>query len=337
MPINLVNFAKNDLLFPAAVNYLLQAGAIALVLLLAKNELSLGQYLKNVFGNVGAKILLTLFSAFLFFAAMEPLLEQKTFVQSTFYDTLPSVFAFSSFFLFSAYLCAKPLSSVGRTWDILAPVAIAGFLGILLFSFNTADFGALSPVGASGAKGIFSGSAYTACWFFDAALLLPLLGKIEYKKGMAWKGPLFYLLGAAAVLLFLAVFYGIFSDIALRQQYAFAKISKYFPGIGILGRIDYVFIFALALVMAFYISLPLHAGIDCLRQAYGTEQSKVLPAILSVAVNLVFLILTLLFDYRFASVDNVIGKLLFPVFLVFTLLLPALSPLLKLKKVRHES
>ena len=46
LPVTLAHYAANDLLFPAAINFFLQAGVIALVLLLAKNGLSLGELLK---------------------------------------------------------------------------------------------------------------------------------------------------------------------------------------------------------------------------------------------------------------------------------------------------
>ncbi len=121
MPTNLIYFSKNNLLFPAAMNFLLQAAVIFLVLLIAKNDKSFYQLIADKLGNVTAKIILTVFALFFFFASLMPLLEQKIFVQSSFYDTLPSILSFSSFFVFSAYLCSKPLSSFGRAWDILAP------------------------------------------------------------------------------------------------------------------------------------------------------------------------------------------------------------------------
>ena len=196
MPTNLVHYAKNDLLFPAAMNFLLQAAVVFLVLLLAKNNKSFYELVASKLGHIAAKIILCIFSLFFFFAAVLPLVEQKLFVQSVFYDTLPSIAAFSSFFVFSAYLCAKPLSSFGRTWDILAPLAIAAFAGILLLSLRTADFGALAPALQSGGKGIFQGFAYSMSWFLDSAILLSFLGKIDYKKGLPWKGLLSYLAGA---------------------------------------------------------------------------------------------------------------------------------------------
>lgn len=329
MPTQLVYYAKNDLLFPCAVNFILQAGAVFLVMLLSRGNQTLYKLLENTFGKIAAKILITVFSLFLFYAAFMPLVEQRLFVQSVFYDTLPSTVAFAPFFLFSAYLCAKPLCSFGRTWDILAFFSIAGFLGIMIFSCGNADLGALAPVGAAGAGGFLRGSAFTMSWYFDAAILLLLMGKFEYKKGMAWKCALSYLAGAAAVLLFLAVFYGIFSDIAVRQLFAFSKISKYFSGITVLGRIDYIFIFSLALVMAFYCALPLQAGVDCLKQAYGRKDGKLLPAVASVVVNALMFALSVVLNYSFGPLNDAVTKTVFWLFPVFTLAVPALALLLR--------
>lgn len=335
MPTNLIHFSKNNLLFPAAMNFVLQAAVIFLVLLLAKNDLSFYQLIANKLGKVAAKIILTLFALFFFFAAFLPLLEQKILVQSAFYDTLPSILSFSSFFIFSAYLCSKPLSSFGRTWDILAPLAIAAFLGIIVFSVGSADFGALAPALQSGAAEIFRGFAFNMGWFLDSAILLSFLGKIEYKKGLPWKGLLSYLAGAAAVLFFLAIFYGVFQETAINQEFAFTKVSRYFPGINTLGRIDFLFIYSLSLVMAFYAILPLQAGIDFLRQAYGSREKRFFPAILSVAVNAVMLVLTVFFDYRYITINEIINETLFWIFPIFCLLLPALALLLNIRRRRE--
>ena len=335
LPTQLVRYAENDLLFPAAMNFLLQAAVIFLVLLLAKNNKSFYELVAQKLGHIAAKIILSLFALFFFFAAVLPLIEQKLFVQSVFYDTLPSIVTFSSFFVLSAYLCAKPLASFSRTWDILAPLGIASFAGILLFSFKATDFGALSPALQSGGKRIFEGFAYSMSWFVDSAIVLAFLGKIDYKKGLPWKGALCYLAGAVGVLFFLAVFYGVFQDIAINQQFSFTKITRYFSGIETLGRFDYLFIFTLALVMAFYAMLPLQAGIDFLRQAFGSRQKRYLPAILSVAVNAVMLAMTLLWDYRYQTLNETVCIKLFWLFPVFCLLLPALALLLNIRRRRE--
>ena len=336
MPAHLVQYAKNDLLFPAAMNFLLQGAVIFLVLLLAKNNKSFYELVAQKLGHIAAKIILCIFSLFFLFAAILPLLEQKLCVQNVFFDTPPTSITASCFYLFSAYLCAKPLSSFSRTWDILAPLAIVSFLGIMIFSFKTTDLGALAPALQSGGKGIFQGFAYSMSWFLDSAILLAFLGKIDYKKGLPWKGLLCYLAGAAAVLLFLAVFYGIFQDIALNQQFAFTKISRYFSGVESLGRIDYIFIFALSLVMAFYVALPLQASIDFIRQAFGSRNKRFLPEILSVLVNAVMFALTYCLEYHYKALNDVVCVKLFWIFPVFCLLLPTLALLLKIRR-RNET
>ena len=336
LPTYLAHYAKNDLLFPAAMNFLLQGAVIFLVLLLAKNNKSFYELVSSKLGHVAAKIILSIFALFFFFAAIMPLLEQKLCVQSVFFDTLPTSLTASCFYLFSAYMCAKPLASFSRTWDILAPLSLAAFVGIIIFSLKSVDFGALSPALQSGGKGIFQGFAYSMSWFLDSAILLSFLGKIDYKKGLPWKGLLCYLAGAVAVLFFLALFYGVFQETAINQQFAFSKISRYFSGVESLGRIDYLFIFGLALVMAFYVALPLQACVDFIRQAFGSREKRFLPEILSIVVNAAAFVLTYLFDYHFKSLNDFISVKLFWIFPVFCLLLPALALVLTIRR-RHET
>ncbi len=329
LPTQLAYYAENDLLFPALVNFLLQAGVVFLIMLLSRSNKTFYDLLVYTFGRIAAKILICIFALFLFFSGLRPILEQKLYVQSIFYDTLPSVVAFSSFFLFSAYLCAKPVSVLGRTWDILAPLAIVGLVGIFVFAIPNADFGALAPVGAMGANGFLRGTAYTMSWFYDTAILLMLMGRFEYKKGMAWKSAVFYLIGALAILLFLAVFYGVYDGIAVRQIFSFAKIGKYNSGVTVLGRIDYLFIFAITLGLAFYCALPLQLGVTCLVHAFGADHQK--PALFSVAINFIVLILSIALDYQFGIINQTVNETVFYLFPVFCLLVPLFALLLRRK------
>lgn len=333
MPARLARYAGNDLWIPAAIQYLVQSAVIFCVLLLSARGETLFELLENTFGKIVAKILMVVFALFLLYASLLPLLEQKLFVQGVFYDTLPSLIAFSPFFLFSAYLCAKPLRAQGRAWDLLGPIAITALAGVFVFSGTNADFAAILPVGASGAKGILSGTAFTMSWFFDPVLLLLFLGKIEYKKGTAYKGALFYLLGGAAVIFFLIMFYGIFEGTAINQLFAFTKTSKYYTAITVLGRIDYVFIFALALALLFYCALPLQASVECCLQAFGRK--KYLPTVLSVCFNALLLLLALLLDYHFGDATDAISQTVFWIFPVFTVVIPPLC--LLLRRNRRES
>ena len=231
-------------------------------------------------------------------------------------------------------MCAKPLGAFGRTWDILGPIAIFGLAGLLMLSVGEADYGALLPIGVSGFQGIWKGFSTASSWFFDGALVLTLVGKFDYQKGMAWKGLVCYLAGSLAILLFIATFYGIFQETAVNQLFAFSTTSKYFSGITVLGRIDYVFIFTLSLAMTFLAALPIQSAIDCCVQAYGRK--KYLPFLLSIALNAVLLVLLYFFDHRMGDVITLVSEKLCWIFPLFAVAVPLLALLLLIRRPKRE-
>lgn len=316
MPSVLAARTGNDLLFPALAQIAVQTALVFAVLLLARDGRTVYAMIADMAGGFIARTACIVFAAFLLFASFVPLVEQKLLVQSLFYDTLPSYVAFAPFFLFSAFLCAKPLAALGRVWDVLALLFLTGFAGILLLSVGSADYGALAPVGNAGAEGFGRGLAETTGWFCDAALLLPLAGKFEYKKGLAWKGALCSLLGGALILFFLATYYGIFQEIAVTQLFAFAHMSKYFSGITALGRIDYLFIFAIAFVMTFCAAMPVQAAADALTDAFG--RTKPLAVSLSVLFNAALFAVMLVFNFAPSETIAAVTRRLFWIFPLFT-------------------
>ena len=312
LPALLASVAKNDLLFPVLAQILVQAALVFCVLLLSRRERTLYQLIENTAGGVFAKIFIIIFSAFLLFASFLPIVEQKIMVRSIFYDTIPAYLVFTPFFLFSAYLACRPLSALGRMWDILAPLSVIGLAGILLLAAGSTDFGSLAPVGVTGVQGFVSGTALTCSWFYDAALLLPLIGRFRYTKGLAWKGALCYLAGGGVLLLFLAVFYGVFGEIAVIQSLGFARISGFFSAMTVLGRIDYVFIYALAFVMTFYVILPVQEAVGCISESFSSP--KALAPLLSAGCNLALLAAIYGFHFRTSAIVSVMTKSLFWIF-----------------------
>ena len=322
MPARLAAICRNDLLWPVLAQVLVQAALVFCVLLLARRERTLYALVRDAAGSVCAKICVLVLSAFLLFAALLPVIEQKLLVRSIFYDTIPAYLVFTPFFLFSAYLCSRPLVSLGRMWDILAPLSLVGLAGILLLSVGSADYGAPSPAGAAGAQALAGGTGAACGWFFDAALLLPLIGRFSYTKGLAWKGALCYLAGGGVLLFLIATFYGIFSEIAVIQAHAIARMSGFFAGMTVLGRIDYLFIFAATFALTFYVIFPLHGTVGMLTESFGGK--KQLPFLLSAAVNLVMLVVIYLLNFRTSQIVEWVTGRLFWIFPVFSVLLPLL-------------
>ena len=332
MPAQLAATSKNDLLFPVLVQLLFQTALVFCVLLLARRQRTFYHMLEEGLGKISAIILSVLFALFLLFTAFMPLMEQKLMVQSVFYDRLPSNIVFAPFFLLSAYLCSRPLAHSGRMWDVLAPLSVFGMLGIFLFSIGEADYGALLPVGAAGLAGFTGGVMQTCAWFFDAALLLPFLGRFDYTKGLAWKGALCYFGGGSVLICFLATFYAVFSDVAVIQTFAFAKMSHFFAGITVLGRIDYLFIFALAFVMLFYTALPVYDAVQLVNDAFHGKRA--LPCILSTGMNALLLVTMFLLNFQATDVLKNISGFAFWIFPTVTVL--CLLLLFLCGRRRHE-
>lgn len=330
-PATLVYNSRNDLLLSAFVNCLIEGAAVAAVMLLSKKtEMSLFELIGNTFGKIAAKIVYGLFAVFFFASALLPVMEQKNFVLRVLYENVPSIISFAPFFFVCFYACVKGFKSIGRMADIALPVFAAAFAVLILLAVPHADFSALLPIAGVPAKDVLKGSLFSANWYTDAAFLLFFLGNFKYEKRASAKVLSAYAAGCAAVLLFLAVFYGVFSDIAVRQQNAVAQISKYTTSFTSLGRVDYLFIFALALVMVFRLCVPAQICVHCVCKALGCK-----PFIPAAAVNALLLALSIFFNYSFLEVQTLFTQKLWFIFALFAYLLPAAALLLK-RREKHE-
>lgn len=325
-PSTLSYYAKNDLLLSAAVSFLAEGVVVAAVMLLARRtRCTLYDLLQNTFGQVTAKVVYLLLAAFLFFSALLPALEQKNFVTQILYENVPSYLSFTPFFAVCCFACVKGFKTVGRMADVAMPIFAIAFAVLILLAVPHADFGALQPAGAAGARGIFSGSLFGLPWFSECLYPLLFLGHFGYEKGGLWKVLLSFFIGAGAVLLLLAVFYGIFEDLSILTQYPLAHIAKYSTAGTTLGRVDFFFVFALTLVYIFCLCLPLQLCVHCIRKAFP----RLAPLLPALAVNAALLALTVLFNYSFNAVQTFYMRYAFPVFLLFSYALPLCSQLLR--------
>ncbi len=318
-PSTLAYYAKNDLLLSCALNYLLEGAVVALVLWLAsRTRCTLFELFKNTFGRTAAKVLYLLLAAFLLFSALLPMLEQKNFVMQVLYENVPSLLSFAPFFAVSCFACTKGLKTLGRIADAALPVFAAAFPALILLALPHADFATLAPAGAAGAKGIFTGSLFGLPWFCECLYPLLLLGHFEYEKGGVWKGTLAFAAGAGAVLLLLAVFYGIFEELAVLTQYPLAHIAKYTTVFTTLGRADFLFLFAMALLYIFALCVPLQLSVHCVRQAFP----RLLPVIPAAAESLALLVLAIVLNYSFNAVQTFAMRYTPPLIVAFCYLLP---------------
>lgn len=285
-PVELASGCGRDLLVPAFINFLLEGIAVwSVSYLCSRTDCTFVQLLKRTFGNIAARVVMGLFALYFLSCALYPLLEQKLYVHAIFYDTVPSLLVFLPFFFFSVYAASKNFTNIGRSADICFPIFVLSLGAILAMSVGEAEWGSLLPVLKTPPADILKGVAGTFFRFSEAAVLMMFMGRFEYKKGDAARITLSYALGAAVVLLFLAVFYGIYGEIAQTRHFAVARISLFFPAIDTIGRVDLLALYLLETVMLFSLVLYLQLAVYCIAECSGYKNTLVL----SFAVNAVML------------------------------------------------
>ena len=178
-PATLAYTARNDLLWSALVNFLLEGAVIAAVLFLAKRtNCTFFELLQNTFGKVAARILYGLFGLFFALSALLPLMEQKNFVTVELVRQRAARHLLRALFRAVLFCLHERVQSIGRVADIALPVFVFCFAAILLLALPQADFAALLPIGASGAKGIFGGALQGLNWYTDCLYPLFFLGPL---------------------------------------------------------------------------------------------------------------------------------------------------------------
>ena len=255
-PSLLAKYADGDLLLPALLHFILQAGILyALLFTASRSEKTLFERLQAWLGK-GAIVFYILYAVYFLFAAIIPLFDLEKFIYAAFFDTSPTVFSFTFFFVLSAYVCAKGIKALGRAADLCLFLFLLPFLALIGMSLVETDFTHLLPLFGNKFGDTMSAFTYTTPHFSDAVLLLPLIGNQRYKKGDTTKIMIGYGAGAASTLLFLAVFFGIYSSIAPREHYAFSRIAQYFPALSVIGRVDLLFVYLLTVVLLFFTCYP---------------------------------------------------------------------------------
>ncbi len=328
LPSLLSKYASNDLLISAAIVLLLQGLAVfALLWLMKHNDATLFELIQGKFGVWTARVCYCILGIYFAFSAVLPLAEHKLYIQQTMYDTLPSFIVFLPFFFFSLYAASKGLRSIGRAADVGMPLFLASFPLLLLMAAGSADFTSLLPVGQSSAGQILRGATTMLSWCSDAAWLLLFLGKVKIDEKFLTKTTISYAGGALAVLLFLAIFYGIFSTVALNESFAVSKIARYYNALKTLGRIDYLFVYILSLVQLFALIVPVQLSAQALSKTFNFPQP-----IFSLIINGALFLVIFFTANTFPSLERTINGYLFPVFLVFANLIPLVCPLFALKK-----
>lgn len=328
-PTVLSHYCGRDLLFAALIDFAVQAVVVwAVSFLCSRTDKTFFQLLEGTFGNIFARIIYGLFALFFIAATIVPLCEQKLYVHTIFYDTVPPLLIFLPFFFFSIYAAGKKFTNIGRSADVCMPIFVLSMIFVFSMSVLEIKWNSFMPVLKTPVKDLFGGALGTVFRFAEPCYVLMFMGHFKYKKGDAAKMTFSYIVGALTVLLFLFTFYGIYGDIAQSRQFAVSKISLFFPAIDTIGRIDLIALYILEIVMLFALVLNVQLALHCVMQCTGYQNRVVL----SLAVNAVLIILLMVFDHGFNNLHTFYAKWMWIAFAVFANAIPVLAWTLRRKE-----
>jgi len=328
-PTILSQLCGRDLLFPAAASFLVEGIVIwAVAYLCSKTDKTFFELLEDTLGNVGARIVFALFALFFFAASVLPVFEQKQYIHNIFYDTVPSLVVFLPFFVFAAYACGKKLTNIGRCADVCFPIFVVTMVSLFIMAFSSVRWEELSPVLKTPITKLLGGFSGMSFHFTAPCWMLMFMGRFKYKKGDAAKLTFAYAGGAAVVLLFLAVFYGVYGAVAPSRTFAVARTSLFFPAIETLGRIDIILLFALEVVMLFATVLNMQMAVQCLAACIGTEKY----ALISIGINVALAAILIFTDVVYNAIYRAYFNWFWVAAALFTIILPLLAWTLKRRK-----
>lgn len=329
-PAALASEAGRDLLFSAAINFLLCGILIwSVAYMCSRTDKTFFELLYSLFGRAGVIAAGSLFALYFAFCAFYPVLEQERYVHAVFYDTIPSYLTFLPFFAFALYVACKGFTNVGRCADICIPVLAVSVAFIAAMSAGEINAGHFLPVLKTPASGVLSGAYKNFFRFNEPAYMLFFMGRFKYKRGDAAKITLSYAGGAAFTLLTLFAFYGVYSELSPDTQFAIGKISLFFSAINIVGRVDLVVLYALEIVQLFALALNIQLSVYCIKSCVrlddeGYERSDILP-FLSLAVNAALLLGLIFCDSLFTPVSRFYGEWGWIITLIFAAAIPLLT------------
>lgn len=325
----IAGISKEDMWISTLFNVLLDVITLSCVCYACKKAQSdFITLLENNLGKTGKNIILFLYFIYFLLKAVIPINEQKDYVELTLYITQPNLLTFLPVLICPFFLCLKELRTLGRLADILWVITIIGFITLMALSVNSADFSALLPIGVNGIGNILKGSYSSLIWFGDIAYIIFFIGKFNYQKHDTLKIVLSYALAGLMIVFFTMVFFGVFTSIAFRQQFALTEISKYSTVINSIGRFDYIAILLLLFSNIFAISLPIYFAVKMLQGIFPIKQKWIFPLCITSA----YAILLLFFNEFFYSIEQFMLSYANGYFLLLGNVLPIFTIFLKNKE-----
>ena len=263
------------------LSFLVDFLLLLVVIFICKNcKCGFYEFLEENFGKVVAKIVYSLYAIHFFSKAFIPILEQKSSINLTFYESQPTLLTFMPFYLVAFYVIFKGVTAFSRSVEIMLWLFVGGIIITFSLSVPSGTYSDLLPFFTTFNK-VFKGSSYSLIWFGDPVSILFLVEFLEKKKGFK-KVALSFFLSAVVTVLLVTVFYAVFGSVAERQYFAPLKMSKYSITLSNIGRLDYFGALLFSAVSVYSLTFPLMLCCVCLNKVIPFKKAFISPLIICV-------------------------------------------------------
>ncbi len=301
MPSIMASIAGRNLWLSGLINVIFDIITLSFLIVVAKkNNKTFFELLTSALGQKATKIISMLYVLYFLFKSAFPIMEQKDYINATLYFAKPSAFYFLPFFAVAFFLCSKKLRILGRLSDVLFTFTLSGYALLIALAIRNTDFLSILPIGKCSVGEIMNGSYSSLAWFGDSAYFLFFLGNYEHRKGDEIRLLGSYIASSLMVLLFLIVFYGVFTFIAFRQKFALTDIAKYTSVISNTGRFDYIASMSLLFSGIISVILPLFFASKIIEEVFSLK-SPLIASLICVAISFT---LTIIFAQYYYSIEK---------------------------------
>ena len=273
LPVVLTNTAGRDSYLSVALAYLADIGMLTLLLFTLRNigNVTLSDFLARFSNWVRIPVLLLFSAQFLLKTAL-PLVEQKLFLQDSFYQDVSMVAFYLPVCLLLLFISVKSARTYGRVGELLFMLSVISFAVLFVLSLDAFRFKELCPFLYDGFSPVAKGCAQIAFWFGDFLIMVYFFGRIS-DAGNAFKKILLYAaLCMMLTVLFMLLFTGIFGAVAVRQIFALSKISRYNIVLSDIGRFDWFAVLILLGGILFGAAVNLGAAATFVQEAFGLKK-----------------------------------------------------------------
>ncbi|MBR1983189.1 MAG: GerAB/ArcD/ProY family transporter [Clostridia bacterium] len=293
LPSVLSKTASEDMWICSVFNLLLDGITLSVILIACKRyKCDFYTLLESHFGKTVARIVFILYFIYFLMKSVLPTIEQKDYIETTLYVTMPNNLYFVPFFLLAFFIACKKLNVIARISDVLWIVTLIGVVILLVMSTSNVDLTNVLPIYANGTKKIVTGSYFALSWFGDCAYLLFFIGNFKWENKSRLKITMGFLIGAFIVIVFMIFFYSVFTSIAFREQFALTEITKYTTVINNTGRIDYLGIMMVIFTDMFSAILPYYFAVHVLDRVLVPKRKWLLPLIVACVLIIITVLLT---------------------------------------------